>query len=151
VWQLIEARPAHLLDPAFATWDEAILWAIDDTIRTLTADGTPLAARTWGEANRAAIRHPLAMLPLLGRFLSMPAEPQAGDAYTPRAHVPSGGPSERMAVSPGREAEGILHIPVGQSAHPLSAYFRSQHEAWMKGEALPFLPGQAEHTLVLTP
>ena len=151
VWPMIEARPAHLLDPAFATWDDAILWAIDDTIRTLTEDGTPLAARTWGEANRAAIRHPLAILPLLGRFLSMPAAPQAGDAYTPRAHVPTAGPSERMAVSPGHEAEGILHIPVGQSAHPLSAYFRSQHEAWMKGEPLPFLPGAAEHTVTLTP
>ena len=151
VWQLVEARPAHLLDPAFASWDDAILWAVDDTIAALTEDGAPLASRTWGEANRAVIRHPLAMLPLLGRFLSMPAAPQAGDAYTPRAHVPTAGPSERMAVSPGHEADGILHIPVGQSAHPRSAYFRSQHEAWMKGEPLPFLPGPAEHTVTLTP
>ena len=69
----------------------------------------------------------------------------------PRAHSPGTGPSERMVVSPGHEEDGILHMPTGQSAHPLSPYFGAMHRAWVNGDVVPFLPGPAEHTLTLTP
>jgi penicillin amidase len=59
------------------------------------------------------------------------------------------GASERFAVSPGHEEEGYLLIPGGQSGHPLSPYYRAGFGAWARGEALPFLPGPAQHTLVL--
>jgi penicillin G amidase len=42
-------------------------------------------------------------------------------------------------------------MPTGQSGHPLSPYYANSHEAWVKGEPTPFLPGEAEHTLTLTP
>jgi penicillin amidase len=42
-------------------------------------------------------------------------------------------------------------MPGGQSGHPLSPYYRAGHEAWVKGEATPLLPGPAQRTLVLTP
>ena len=51
----------------------------------------------------------------------------------------------------GREAEGIFHMPGGQSAHPLSPFFRTGHEAWVRGEATPLLPGPAVHRLTLRP
>ena len=71
-----------------------------------------LGDRTWGEANSAEIRHPLAArFRSSDRYLNMPGDPLPGDVYTPRASTPRTGPSERMAVSPGRESEGILHIP----------------------------------------
>jgi penicillin amidase len=66
-------------------------------------------------------------------------------------HWGASAPSERMIVSPGRETEGIMHMPTGQSGHPLSPYYRNSHEAWVTGEATPFLPGATEHTLTLTP
>lgn len=150
-WALVEQRPAHLLDPAFASWEALLVAAVDDAIEELTGDGAALASRTWGEANRAAIRHPLSVLPVIGRYLTMPADPLPGDFSTPRAHRPEAGPSERMAVAPGHEADGIMHMPVGQSAHPLSPYFRSQHDAWLRGEPLPFLAGAAVHTLTVVP
>jgi penicillin amidase len=56
-----------------------------------------------------------------------------------------------MVVSPGHEGDGILEMPGGQSAHPLSPYFRAGHEDWVHGRPLPFLPGKAEHTLTLHP
>jgi penicillin amidase len=59
--------------------------------------------------------------------------------------------SERMVVSPGREAEGIMQMPTGQSGHPLSPHYGDSHEAWVKGEPTPFLPGPPVHTLRLTP
>ena len=56
-----------------------------------------------------------------------------------------------MIVSPGREASGIMHMPTGQSGHPLSPYYANSHDAWVTGKATPFLPGKTEHTLTLTP
>ena len=152
VWQIVAERPLHLLDPKFKTWDEAILDAVDFTIAQLTMGGRSLADRTWGEANTADIRHPLASaIPFFGKYLNMPADPLPGDVYTPRASTPRTGPSERMAVSPGRESEGILEIPTGQSGHPLSPHYGDQYRAWLNGEPTPFLPGPAVSTLQLTP
>jgi penicillin G amidase len=59
--------------------------------------------------------------------------------------------SERLAVSPGHEEAGYFHMPVGQSGHPLSPYYRKGHEAWEEGRPTPFLPGPAVHRLRLEP
>jgi len=152
VWQIVTERPAHLLDSKYKDWDEAILAAVDAAIAQLTDGGKSLAERTWGEANAAEIRHPLASaIPFFGKYLNMPGDPLPGDVYTPRASTPRTGPSERMAVSPGREHEGILHVPTGQSGHPLSPHYGDQYRAWLVGEPTPFLPGPTINTLVLEP
>jgi penicillin amidase len=152
VWQIVSERPLHLLDPKYTTWDEAILDAVDFTIAQLTEGGRSLNDRTWGEANTAEIRHPLSGgIPFFGKYLNMPGDPLPGDVYTPRASTPRTGPSQRMAVSPGRESEGILQIPTGQSGHPLSPHYGDQYRAWLNGEPTPFLPGQTVTTLTLTP
>jgi penicillin G amidase len=152
LWQLITDRPLHLLDPKFASWDAALVAALDDAIDELTAGRGRLSDRSWGEFNRAIVSHPLGgVLPLAGRWLNMPNDALPGDIYAPRAHSPRAGPSERMVVSPGREQDGILHMPTGQSGHPLSPHYGDQHHAWLVGEAVPFLPGPTVSTLTLTP
>ena len=150
VWQILTERPAHLLDPKFKSWDEAILVAVDTAIEQLTDGDRTLDGRTWGEANTAQILHPLASaIPIFGPYLNMPADALPGDVYTPRASTPRTGPSERMVVSPGREHEGILHMPTGQSGHPLSPHYGDQYRAWLIGEPTPFLPGPTVTTLIL--
>jgi penicillin G amidase len=152
VWPIVMERPVHLLDPKFRTWDDALLAAVDASIAELTSGGKALADRTWGEANGSRISHPLsAAIPWFGRYLNMPSDPLPGDVYMPRASQPNVGPSERMAVSPGREDEGILHVPTGQSGHPLSPHYGDEYRAWLNGEPTPFLPGPAVSTLTLTP
>ena len=152
LWRLVHERPAHLLDPAYASWDAFLLAAIDRAIETMTAGGQPLGARTWGELNAADIAHPLtAAVPLLGRWLDMPRDPLPGDVYTPRVLTPRSGASERFVASPGHDATAILHMPGGQSGHPLSPHYGDQQRAWVAGEPLPLLPGAAVHTLTLTP
>ena len=152
LWQLVSARPLHLLDPKYASWDALLLSAIDESIAELTINNALLAQQTWGTFNRAIVTHPLgSAIPLVGRWVNMPADALPGDIYTPRAHSPRSGPSERMVVSPGREHEGILHMPTGQSGHPLSPHYRDQHRAWVEGMPLPFLPGRAKSRLTLTP
>lgn len=152
VWQLLAERPMHLLDPRYKSWDDHITAIVDQVIAELTDGGKRLAGRTWGEANTAQILHPLASaIPYFGRYLNMPGDPLPGDVYTPRASTPRTGPSQRMVVSPGREHEGIMQLPTGQSGHPLSPHYGDQYRAWLEGAATPFLPGAKVSTLTLTP
>ncbi len=152
LWQLAAERPPHWLDPHYSDWDELFVAVVDETIEHFTTDGGKLADRTWGERNTVRIRHPFSRaMPFLARWLDMPATPLPGDAHMPRYQSPSEGASQRSAVSPGREAEGYFHMPVGQSGHPLSPHYRDSHPAWERGEATPFLPGRAIHTLTLQP
>ena len=108
---------------------------------------------TWGARNAVQIRHPLSSVlpPWLARRLDMPVVPMSGDNDMPHVHLPGFGASERFAVSPGHEAEGILHMPGGQSGHPLSPFYRAGHEAWVRGQPMAFLPGRTGHMLELRP
>ncbi len=152
-WRLLEVRPMHLLDPQYSSWDALLLSAVDEVLGQLNQTGVRLKYQTWGQRNRAEIRHPFSYsLPSFVRgWLDMPAHPLPGDVDMPRVQGRTHGASNRFVVSPGREAEGICHVPGGQSGHPLSPFYRAGHEAWAKGEPTPFLPGEKKHTLVLEP
>ncbi len=150
-WALVTRRPQHLLNPAFGTWDDLLITAVDLAAAKVSEMG-PLGDEPWGRANVASIRHPLSRV--LGPFapwLDMPAQPLDGATHMPRVQQPSFGASERFAVSPGREREGYFHMPTGQSGHPLSPYYRAGHEAWVRGDPTPFLPGAAVHRLSVVP
>ncbi|MDV3513544.1 penicillin acylase family protein [Stenotrophomonas sp. C1657] len=151
-WPMLQQRPANLLPPAYTSWDALLADAARRTEAELSAQG-PLAHRSWGERNTAAICHPVARaLPAFAsRWLCMPADPLPGDRDMPRVQTPSFGASQRMVVSPGHEADGIVHMPGGQSGHPLSPYWGAGHEDWVHGRPTPFLPGKAQHTLTLLP
>lgn len=152
LWRLIEERPPHLLDPRHASWDAALLAALDRTLDALAEGGLPLDQSTWGRYNTIQLRHPLsAAVPQLGRWLDLEPAEVPGDGNTPRVVNPGFGASERMAVSPGREEEGYFHMPGGQSGHPLSPHYRDGHAAWVAGEPTPFLPGRPVHVLRLVP
>lgn len=151
-WALVEAKPLHLLPAEFATWDQLLVAAVDDAIRRVEKRGDSLPKATWGRANTANIRHPFTYsYPWLARWLNMPADPLHGGADMPRVQTYGHGSSERIVVSPGREQEGIFHMPGGQSAHPMSPFYRAGHEAWVRGDATPFLPGPAKYQLTLQP
>ena len=153
LWQLLEEKPAHLLETTYETWDDLLLAAADDVLAGLDEAGLDPDEATWGRANTARINHPLGnILPgVLARLLNMPADPLPGDRDVPRVQTPNHGASERFVVSPGREAEGIFHMPGGQSGHPRSPFYRAGHEAWVRGEPTPFLPGPVQHALTLIP
>ncbi len=153
LWTLLHEKPPHLLDPRFTTWDDLLVAAADTVVTNLDKEGLSLDRATWGRRNTAHIQHPLArVLPnWLCGWLNLPADQLAGDDHMPRVQSPEFGASERFVVSPGREAEGLMHSPGGQSGHPLSPYYRAGHDAWVKGEPTPFLPGPTQHTLVLNP
>ena len=106
-----------------------------------------------GEYNAAQIRHPLSQkLPAwMSHWLDMPNDPLPGDHNMPRVQSPDFGASQRSAVAPGKEEQGYLDMPGGQSGHPLSPYYGSGHANWVSGKPTPFLPGAAERRMTLVP
>ncbi len=148
VARLIDTQHAAWLPPGHADWRAFQLSVIDQVIVELTADGKPLAQATWGARNTAAIAHPIAAVaPFLKRWLAAPMDQLPGDANMPRVSGKDFGASERMAVQPGREEQGLFNMPGGQSGHPLSPFFLSGHAEWVRGKPLPLLPGAPVHTL----
>ncbi len=153
LWSLVTERPEHMLPRDYASWDELLVAAVRQNVDYFhdNYEG-PLASRTWGEINTAAIRHPLGRsVPLLGGYLDMPADALNGDLDMPKAQGPAFGASERFSVSPGDEENSIMHMPTGQSGHPLSKFYNKGHGDWVKGLPNPFLPGPAAYSLTLTP
>ena len=151
-WRLVRERPPNLLDPRFADWDSWLAEIARETVADRPVACADVEPCPWGRVNTAAIQHPMSRaLPVLAHWLDMPAEPLPGDWSTPRVQSPKFGASERFGVSPGREAAGYLHMPGGQSGHPLSPFYRAGHAAWVRGEPTPFLPGEPAHVLRLVP
>lgn len=153
LWPLVSEQPAHLLPAPYADWNALLADAARQAETELAEKGADLSRRTWGERNTAAICHPISRaLPAFARpWLCMPADALPGDSNLPRVQGPSFGASQRMVVSPGHEADGIIHMPGGQSGHPLSPFWGAGHEDWVHGRPTPFLPGKARYTLVLEP
>ena len=149
---ILAQRPAHLLPPGYANWDDLLRKCAERVAARLGALPGGLAAQTWGESDATRIRHPLSSsLPGLGWLLDMPSERLPGDSNMPRVQGASFGASERFAVEPGHEEFGYFNMPGGQSDNPLSPFYGAGHEDWAQGKATPFLPGAAKYTLLLKP
>jgi penicillin amidase len=152
LWQLVNEQPLHMLAPSYRSWREFLLAQLDATITELKASCGELERCAWGFRRAVHVQHPLSRaLTMLSSFLDMPSVELPGDHNMPRVQDGSFGASERFAISPGHEKEGYLHIPGGQSGHPLSPYYRAGFDAWATGEPLPLLPGSPEHELTLRP
>ena len=147
---LKERIPATLPDPAnYPDWEHFIRSKLKESIEQLLSEHNlkSLDQLTWGTIHKTKISHPLGFIPILGKILNMPQKPLPGGYHCVRAT----NASERMVISPGHHGEGLLHIPCGQSGHPLSENYKDQYSYWLKGKPLPFLPGQTTHTLTLNP
>jgi len=153
IWKLVTERPAHLLNPRYGSWGDLLTASIDAIIQDAMENSSgDLSRQKWSDYNVVAFRHPLSRsLPIVSRWLDMPAGKFPGDLFTPRMQWNTSGASERMVVSPGNERDGIMHMPTGQSGHPLSPFYRNSHDAWARGEPTPFLPGPTLYTLTLAP
>lgn len=153
LWSLLTQRPLHMLPGNYDNWPEFLRVSVRRNIDYFEQNfAGGLQERTWGEANTATIRHPLARsIPFLGEFLNMPAQPLSGDANMPKAQGPAFGASQRFSVMPGGEEDSLMQMPTGASGHPMSGFYRAGHASWVDGTASPYLPGATVHTLTLVP
>lgn len=152
LWVMVSQQPPNLLNPRYPDWDTLQLAAVDKVSADLWQPDSGLGIRSWGERNTVHIRHPLSTaLPFLSGLLDMEPRQLPGDSNMPRVQGVDFGPSERLVVEPGHEEQGIFEMPTGQSAWPLSPFYRNSQPAWEQGRATQFLPGPAQHTLSLQP
>ncbi|MGI9203043.1 MAG: penicillin acylase family protein, partial [Woeseiaceae bacterium] len=151
LWEMVNQKPTHLISDNYSDWNDLLLQSVDTVIHEYAREyDDGLENRTWGERNTARIRHPLSnAVPFLATWLDMPAEEMSGATDMPRVQWPAFGASERFAVSPGDEENGYLHMPAGQSGHPLSDFYAAGHDDWVEGRKSSFLPGTPVHTLTL--
>jgi penicillin amidase len=151
LWQLLQARPAHLLSSNYPDWDAFLRAALQASER-LPAGCADLASCTWGTVNALHVAHPLSSaLPSLAGFLDMPTVSiPGGRRDMPRIVGPDYGASERFSVAPGHEKEGYFHMPGGQSGNPLSPFYRAGFSDWVQGKPTPLLPGPTAHSMLLT-
>ncbi len=153
---LLTQKPPELLpDPMhYKSWDDFILGQLQQSAQALQAENPDikLSELTWGKVNKAKFAHPFAgALSLLGGLLNMPEDQLAGCSNCVRVAGPDFGAGERLVVSPAHLDEGILHMPGGQSAHPLSPYYSDQQPYWVAGLPIGLLAGKTEHKLILKP
>ncbi|SFK58290.1 penicillin acylase family protein [Methylocapsa palsarum] len=156
VQRMIESGRTELLPGggAFRDWPEFLRSTLLRSSETLAArhGRQNIAPLTWGDVNKADIRHPLSeAINLLGPLLDMPRAALPGCGRCVRLADGKYGASERMVVAPGREAEGFLHMPGGQSGQPASPNYSDQQAAWTLGLPTPFLSAKAQRTLYLRP
>ncbi|MGR9053605.1 MAG: penicillin acylase family protein [Gammaproteobacteria bacterium] len=153
---LLTQKPPQLApDPVnYRDWDAFILAQLRQSIGDLETEYPDMALSelTWGQVNKAQFKHPFSRaFPMLGYLLDMPYDELSGCRFCVRVTGPGFGASERLAVSPGHLDQAILHMPGGQSGHPLSPYYRDQESYWLNGLPMPLLAGAAEHKWVLRP
>lgn len=151
--RLLEERPAHFLPSRYADWNDLLRGAFAEAATLPPGAGAWSDENaSWGAANRLKASHYLSLaVPALGRLLDMPDDPLPGHSSTIRAQGRSFGASQRLVVSPGHENDAVLHMPGGQSGHPLSAHYADSHAAWVTGEPTPLLAGPPLSSFTLKP
>jgi len=153
--QLLEAEQPELLPDKihYKDWHAfllALLVQAKNKTLTYRPDGKGYLA--WGSFNQVSISHPLSnSLPWLRHWLDMPQVFIPGCRQCVRVSGPGYGASERLVVSPRREGNAILHMPGGQSGHPLSPFYSDQQQAWVEGAELPLEHGKTVYRLLLIP
>lgn len=152
---LTEKIPNLLPEPdKYRNWDAFILAQLKQSAQQLKAayPDINLSELTWGKINEAHFAHPFStVMPLLSHLLDMPKDQLAGCGGCVRAAGPDFGASERLVVSPAHLGEGILHLPGGQSGHPLSPNYSDQQNYWVKGLPIELLARKSDQKLVLKP
>jgi len=153
---VMHAKPEWL--PAnYRNWDELLTAAVKKGMDDGRAPGD-LAEWTYGSWHIIDLGHPLAhFLPIVGGKAIVGPLPLSGNELTVKAVTRSHGPSQRFTMDWSNVDGSTENIVLGESANPLSPYFRDQWNDWYAGTtfALPFTPAavaaQTSHTLRLLP
>lgn len=153
---ILESRSEELLPGSgqYRDWQHFLITVLEESAQNVkkTYSTQPIEGLNWGAFDgEQRIGHLLtSILPFFKSWLDMPLRVLPGCAHCVRM-ARYGGATERLVVSPGHESEAILHMPGGQSGHPLSLHYRDQHQAWLEGKAIPLTAGNEVRHLNFKP
>ena len=127
--------------PRYSDWDTFLLTVLAQTAQKLMNkySAQSLVELTWSKVNIADYVHPLSQgVPGAASFLNLSRDSLPGCDFCIRVNDELFGAMERLIISPGQWQDGILHIPGGQSGHPLSEHYKDQYRYWVNGQSIPF-------------
>jgi penicillin amidase len=153
LWRVVSEQPVGALPQGAASWGEYFGKVLENKVyQPYKQQYGELGHAVWGDANSFTMQHPLSRaIPLLGRWLDMPTQAMNGDKDVILGQFQAFGPSIRLVVSPGHEAEGILTMAGGQADNPFAPYYGRGHQQWSRGVSMPLLPRQPRYLLRLVP
>jgi len=170
--------PTALLDRQFNNYYDSISIIIAQGLNHRLQGASLVAAekareqydgRTMGELQTLAMRHPMAVVPLIGSLLDLSHGPWPwpGSAGTLNASFsfdnPDGtyrvvvGPSWRFVIDFARIDSASFVLPAGNSGNPMSEHFFDFFEDWREGRtwtvpfSRPAVRARAVSVLTLTP
>ncbi|MFY8274518.1 penicillin acylase family protein [Pseudoalteromonas sp. SSDWG2] len=148
-WQLLEDPSAW----GFTDKEEVLFKGFNLALARLQQQhGNDVQNWQWGKVNAMALKHPFAkQIPQLAHWLNMPITQGFGDSFMPAVQRPEFGASQRFIAQPGRLEHAIMTLPGGQSAHPLSPFYRAGFEQFAQHQGTPLLPSQALHRIEIRP
>ena len=143
--QLLKLHNTEILVKDYECWDDFIIEKLNQSALILKKKFKTknISEIRWGQTNKTFIIHPLALrFQNLWNLLNFKRVKNPGCQNTVFVSWPGFGVSVRFIVEPGKEENGIISIPGGQSSYPLSPNYNDHYAKWTKGESLSFLPGQ---------
>ncbi|HEY9128053.1 MAG TPA: penicillin acylase family protein, partial [Acidobacteriaceae bacterium] len=134
---------------------------LTDAVRKgLDAGHAPEDLSKWkyGDWHVIDLEHPLlGRAPIVNGWFGTGEQPLSGDTVTIKQVGRAFGPSQRFTMDWSAPDASTENIVLGESANPMSPWYRDQWPAWYNGAtfALPFTDGavvaQTTHTLELAP
>jgi penicillin amidase len=151
------SAPSPWLPAGYANWDALLTDAVR---KGLEGGHAPSDLATWkyGSWHVIDLEHALfGRMPIVKDWTGTGEQPLSGDTVTIKQVGRAFGPSQRFTMDWSAPDASTENIVLGESANPLSPWYRDQWGAYYNGAtfALPFTDGavaaQTTHTLQLVP
>jgi len=144
-WQLLMERPDHLLPKRWATWNDLLSEIAETSVAEYWNLTKKQTSSEWLEHSMSG------RLPGMDSLLNFLADKDHKLNSVYGDQLNNSASSVTFAVSPGNETQGLISMPLSQSGHPLSPYYRNSHQLWLENKYGSFVAGVPKWQLVLMP
>jgi penicillin G amidase len=157
--RVLTERPAAWLPAAYKSYDELLVAAADESVKSLEKNSASARVEDWPwkRFDSLEILHPIGRVGWLKKIFSITGKPQGGTSFSPRAATRHHGPAMRVVASVGDWDNSLMVIAGGQSGQPGSSHYADQFRYWYDGKPVvaPFSDAAEaairKHTLKLKP
>ena len=157
--RVLTERPAAWLPAAYKSYDELLVAAADESVKSLEKNSGSARVEDWPwkRFDSLEILHPIGRAGWLKKMFSITDKPQSGTSFSPRAATRHHGPAMRLVANVGDWDNSLMVIPGGQSGQLGSSHYADQFRYWYDGKPVvaPFTDAAEtairKHTLTLKP